>query len=86
VQRLEELRQQACVSHAWRVLEAVGLVIVAAGCLGVAGEWFLDGEDLSAETIVMVGAAIFGVGVSQTLQAIASRVQAARGSSSSRGR
>jgi hypothetical protein len=72
--RLEEIRRQRVSLTVWRVLEGLGLAIVAGGCVGAVGEWFLDGVSLDSETIVLVGAAIFGVGVSHTLHSLAWRV------------
>lgn len=47
----------------WRTVEVVGLTTLMAGCAGTVGEWFLPNEDFRAETVVLVGAAIFAVGV-----------------------
>ena len=65
-------------STKWHYTEAVGLVMVFAGCVTAIGEWFLPtGSDLHAETMWALGAAIWSVGVSRGLQLcqLAARLQ-----------
>jgi hypothetical protein len=66
--RLNELKADRGSLTPWLVLEVAGLALVAGGAMGMAGEWFLAGEELYAETIFVSGAAIFAVGVTRTLR------------------
>jgi hypothetical protein len=68
IARLNELKAERATITPWLVLEVAGLAIVAGGAVGIAGEWFLEGEQLYAETIFVAGAAIFAVGVTRTLR------------------
>lgn len=65
VLRLNVLKAERHTINFWRVLEVFGLVGLMGGCVGVAGEWFLENAEFHAETIFMVGAALFAIGISR---------------------
>lgn len=49
----------------WRVAEVLGLAGLMGGCMGLIGEWFLENAEFHAETIVIVSAAMFSIGVAR---------------------
>jgi hypothetical protein len=63
--RLNSLHAAMERINAWRAAEVIGLAILMAGCAGVIGEWFLPNADFYAETIVMVGISLAGIGMSR---------------------
>lgn len=63
--RLNTLHAAGAHITFWRAAEVIGLAILLAGCAGVIGEWFLENAEFHAETVVMVGAAIAGMGMSR---------------------
>lgn len=65
VLRLNVLRAERHTLTPWRLLEVLGLVAVMGGCMGLIGEWFLENAEFHAETIFVVGAAMFAFGISR---------------------
>lgn len=65
VLRLNILKAERHTVTAWRVLEVLGLAGLMGGCMGSIGEWFLENAEFHSETIVMVSAAAFAIGVSR---------------------
>jgi hypothetical protein len=65
VLRLNVLKAERHTITFWRILEVLGLVGLLGGSVGVAGEWFLESAEFHAETIFMVGAAMFAIGISR---------------------
>lgn len=59
---LSELNTLSCewerLDH-WQILEVIGLVVIAGGAIGTIGEWFLEPAELSSETILLVGCALY---------------------------
>lgn len=65
VLRLNILKAERHTINAWRVAEVLGLAALMGGCAGMVGEWFLVNAEFHAETIVIVGCAMFAAGVSR---------------------
>lgn len=63
--RLNVLKAERRTMNPWSLSEVFGLIALLCGCAGSVGEWFLPNAEFHAETIVLVGAALFALGVSR---------------------
>ena len=63
--RLNAMRAADVQPMWWGFVQVSGLALILTGCVGVVAEWFLPRAEFHAETVLVVGLALFAFAISR---------------------